>query len=198
MLFCSSNWKDIDRYYRNTWVKLPDTGDELYYISHVTTQEVKATTLSGEQTVIYLSDSHPYDLGYVLPHKSFFQHEEHACQLIRVPAQQYKRGVCSDNTTVAVITSKGGRQSVDLTGDLLKAYVEKQAFKSLDNCLQMRGTLLSTPLSPRFAIGLPTTGTILGYITLDDELVATVNKAGKIVPKYDVFIPELAKFGELV
>src|SRR5687767_7922141 len=105
MLFLPSNVDDINRYYRNTYVKFKETGDRLMYISDVNSHRIVGQADTGgdgppEEFVIYLSEAHPYEIDYVLPHKSFFQAADKAVLLSRIPAKQYQRGISQHNTSL--------------------------------------------------------------------------------------------------
>jgi len=132
MQFIPSAWRDIDRYYRDTWVKFQEFGDRLFYINNVSAETVTGKDQDGDEFVVYLTEELPYTLSYVLPHRAVFQYKGDAFILQRMPARQYKRGLSSENTMVKRVND--GKQ-VDLRTEYLIAYVNKQPSTTLRSAL---------------------------------------------------------------
>ena len=151
MLFCPANYEDIHRYYRHTYVKFPERGDELFYIRHVDRNKLTGHHESGDEFELYYSDDKPYNVEFVIPRKSFFQHKNRAYLLQRVPAKQYNRGICGNNTVIHSLNKNGGLAQHELSFELLKAYVAKPAFPTFDKAVTSKGKLISVAMSPRFA-----------------------------------------------
>ena len=167
MLLVPSNLADIKRYYQNTYVKFHETGDTLYYINGVCNEYIYGTNEDGVDFKLYLEESEPYTLQYILPQKSFFQHKKHAALLYRIPARQYKRGITVENTRVKTVFPDGGT-FLDLTIAVLKSYVTKQQFFSLTEARKSKN--FSCVLTPRMALGVST-----GTIFVDNVAVANVS-----------------------
>jgi hypothetical protein len=146
MLFDSSHRDDILRYYRGTYVKFKETGDQLFYIEHVDGIKVSGTHESGRPFVLYLNDETPYEVDYILPHKSFFQYKGQAIQLARIPAKQYFRGCCSQNVSLAYLYN-GSLKFMDLGFEVLMSFVKKPAFPNLRAAIGSAD--ISTAMSPR-------------------------------------------------
>jgi len=192
MQFNTYNFEDISRYYRNTYVKFKETGDTLFYIRDVRPDVVRGTDEDGTEFELYLNDDHPYEVDYVLPNKSYFQYAKRACMLQRIPAKQYRRGICSENVRISSLTKTGGVGNIEVGFDALKAFVSKQAFPNISTVLLQKSKPISVALSPRFAF-IPD----LGYIFCDQLAVATVDKKAKtVVVLKDVFLPEITKLLE--
>lgn len=187
MMFVPQFADDINKYYRNTFVKFKETGDTLYYIRDVSHRMIRGTDQDGTEFELYLSDEHPYEVDYVLPNKSFFQLAKSACLLQRIPAKQYRRGLCPENTRVTRIGKTGNLVSVDLSFDVLKAFVAKQSFPSLATVLLQKSKPISVALSPRFAY-VPE----VGLIVADTTPIAAIDKKEKtIVMLHSIFKPEV-------
>jgi hypothetical protein len=188
MLFCPSNFEDIHRYYRHTYVKFPERGDELFYIRNVERFKLTGTHESGDEFVLHFSEEKPYNVEFVIPHKSFFQHKTRAYLLQRIPAKQYNRGICANNTIIQSLNKHGGLGNHDLGFELLKAYIAKPAFPSFDKALTTKGSKIhSVVLSSRFAY-VPEQKIIFA----DHISVATVDHAKHEVNViHSVFLPEL-------
>lgn len=132
MLFQSSNCQDIEKYFRNTFVKLKEFGDELFLIQQVHSNRVIGLDQTGDLFELWLSDDHPYEVDYVLPSKTVYQNGELVTLLQRIPARQYKRGLCADNTQlVDVLTG----ESLPVDMDNLICFVNKPRFFTLDNII---------------------------------------------------------------
>lgn len=186
MLFTTENWSDIQRYYENTYLKFREGGDKLFYIENVTPNKVEGILEDKTKFELYLDDEHPYEVDYVLPHKSYFQHGEYACLLQRTPAKQYQRGICNKNTKIYFLDSNGKFYNMDLTFDILSSYVNKPKVSTLEEALT--GNKQSCVLSGRFAV------TRTGNIFLDSTSVASVNnKSRTIHVKKKLFSPEITE-----
>lgn len=191
MMFVPMYAEDISKYYRHTYVKFKETGDTLYYIRDVNHRMIRGTDQDGTEFELYLSDDHPYEVDYVLPNKSFFQLAKSACLLQRIPAKQYRRGLCSENTRITRIGKTGNLVSLDLSFDVLKAFVSKQTFPSLATVL-MKKAPVSVALSPRFAY-VPEIGAILA----DLNIVAYVDKKEKKIKMvHQIFKPEVQELAK--
>jgi hypothetical protein len=162
-------------------------GDELFYIRNVDAFKVTGEHESGEEFELYYSENNPVDVQFVIPRKSYFQYKNRACLLQRIPAKQYHRGMCSENTIIGSLGRTGSVTNHDLGFDLLKAYVAKQAWPTFDKAVTSKGKLLSVAMSPRFAY-VPETK----HIYVDHLPVARVEHPTKqVVVISQVFRPEL-------
>lgn len=131
MKFVPSNRDDIIRYFRGTYIKLKERGDELFFIENVDSLRVTGKHETGEQFVLYMDETTPYTVEYVLPHKSFFQNGNDAVLLERLPQKQYQRGLSEANTGLKYMTSAGQVKPVGLSFGILKKFVSKQPFYTL-------------------------------------------------------------------
>jgi hypothetical protein len=110
---------------------------------------VSGTIEDGRDFKLYLAEEEPYEVNYILPHKSFFQFGEHACMLQRVPAKQYHRGITAENTSISYRGAEGGLNGkVPLGFEVLKAFVQKQKFSTLSEAAK-DDTKQSAALSQR-------------------------------------------------
>jgi hypothetical protein len=187
MLFSPETFEDIHRYYRHTYVKFPERGDELFYIRNVERNKLTGQHESGDEFELYYSNEKPYNVEFVLPRKSFFQHKNRAYLLQRIPAKQYNRGINANNTLIQSLNKTGGLTGHDIGFDLLKAYVAKPAFPTFDKAVTSKGKLVSVAMSPRFAYVPETRG-----IFADHICVAFVDHPNhKVVVTHQVFMPEI-------
>jgi hypothetical protein len=135
MLFIPENRDDISRYYRHSFLKFKEHGDLLFYLDSVDRYTVTGKVEDGREFKLYLSEEHPYEVDYILPHKSFFQYNEHAVLLERVPARQYHRGITSENTILRYRHTSGDVGHAELSFNSLRAFVTKQKFFSLKEAI---------------------------------------------------------------
>ena len=171
MIFTSTNYEDISRYYRNTYVKFKETGERLFFIRNVDAQSVRGTDEDGTEFELFLSDDHPYEVDYVLPRKSFYQMGKRAMLLARIPAKQYQRGISNGNTSLISLAKSGGISKHEISFDTLKPFVTKQTYLNMEEAVRNMGRNISAALSPRFAY-VPD----IGMIFVDHRAVAEVNK----------------------
>jgi hypothetical protein len=132
MIFTADNIDDIRRYYLQSYVKLRDFGETLCFLEDIVNKVVDdmsvrcvtGTLSNGDLFSLPLWADQPYEVEYVLPKKSLFVYEKQLHHLRRLPARQYHRGICQENTAI-VSFSRGRWQGVELTATLLQAYVDK-------------------------------------------------------------------------
>lgn len=148
MKFCAENSKDIQKYFQGAFVKFPgmggvygdgsvakEAGDIIHTVDQVTPNSIRGKRREGDEDVPYEfmlyseDDAPPPEVEFILPRKGFFNANGYAYMLYRIPARQYKRGVCTDNTAIVKLTAGGNFDEQELNIQLLTAYVEKQAYK---------------------------------------------------------------------
>ncbi len=187
MEFKPSNAGDIERYYRSTYVKFAECGDKLFRIEKVTKEAVYGVDEDEREFVLYLHEDAPYTVDFTLPHKSYFQLDKTAMQLVRKPARQYQRGISESNTYLQLLNSEGGVSPKSPTFKSLKAYVNKQLFPSFQEAMTNKAKHNSTCLSPRIAIAH-----MEKRIFIDNVCVATaLPKEKQIVVHSAIFTPEI-------
>lgn len=194
MKFTSDNHQDIQKYYNNTFIKIKETGDLLYLIQYVGRTEVRGVCETGAEFIIYLDNENPYEIDYVLPHKSYFQNGKDAYMLYRTPAKQYQRGLNGQNTNIVKMNKEGKFEQVKLDFTVLKAFVSKQPFFTLNNAIGKgkgpEGTNTSYVLTPRLAYNR-----ILKKLFIDMTPVARVDVPSKrIFFDHPIFKQEVAAF----
>lgn len=179
MIFTRENAGDIQRYYRGTYIKLKETGDVLYYIRGVDSQRVTGQDQDGNEFELWLDDDFPYEVDYILPNKSVFQHGKNALMLQRTPAKQYQRGISEGNTIVQHLTASGSWCSMNFGFEVLKSFVSKQKYFSVTEAVANTWRADSLALSSRFSF-LPKGK----YIFCDQQAVARL-----VSGKFEVLCP---------
>jgi hypothetical protein len=185
MIFTNDNVNDIRRYYQGSYVKFRDLGDVICHIENVGINTVEGervicvtgTTSTNDLFTIPLWHDQPYEVEYVLPKKGFFLYKDKLHQLRRVPARQYSRGICMDNTSIVRIERNGTYAGADLTAEILQAYVNKPdiKFPSLADLKKTTPILLSrriaiTPATGRVLVDMNTVGETHGESVRVDAL----------------------------
>lgn len=194
MKFCSENAGDIDKYFRHTFMKFPGfAGDTLHRIDSVDESRVRGMFLDDEGSEAeFQFELHPSykqtppDVDFLFPQKAWFQMGEHALFLHRLPARQYRKGICSENTAIYRLVQKdyGPLEGYALQFDSLKAYVEKPAYRSLSTLDHTSG--ISWALSRRMAVNCE------GSLYVDTLEVGQVDWAAKKVKvKETIFREEI-------
>jgi len=189
MIFMSSNWEDINRYYKNTYVKFSEMGEKLFFIRYVSPDAVCGVDEDHVDFELCLSDEHPYEVDFLLPHKSFFQLGKRAVALSRHPAKQYQRGLSDSNTRLYSLRSDGTTEAMQLGFDTLKAYVSKQKFPSLDEAIANKGRMTSTVLTSRIAYVPRSKGLYVDMVPIGE--VDTTSKLIRL--RSPIFVPELTE-----
>lgn len=184
-----TTWEDIRKYYADTYIKIPDTGDQLWYVLNVSPDGVilRSTDEPAEETLLELHEDQPYIVEMILPHKSTFQYQDLVCFIERIPAQQYRRGISSSNCKLWIMTQNGTWQQTGLEGKILNAYVNKQVFSPL-SILKKTPSLLGIALSPRWSINKA-----LGRVFVDTIAVGSVNLDKKTYTIPSIIQPEFEK-----
>lgn len=172
MLFVPSVWEDIHKYYRGTYVKFKNFGDTLFYIANVTATQITGTDQENNPFVLDLNEEAPFEMDYVLPHRAVFQYNDHAVVLQRRPERQYRRGLCTNNVQV---TRVGSTSRMELTFDLLKAYVAKQQYYRLTD-INVYVTKGSLALGQRLSVIVGT-----GDILIDNIIIGRYLAAKKAI-----------------
>ena len=189
MIFVPSVSDDITRYYRGTYVKFHETGDKLFYINSVDPREVTGTDEDGTEFQLFMKEDVPYNVDYILPRKSYFQYGKCATLLQRIPAKQYQRGLSGHNTKITGLEDGGAWVPYDIGFDVLKAYVDKQKFASLNEAVGNKEKKYSYALSSRMAYACRSKQIYLDECVIAQVLLSKEEK--KIVMSRPIFTQEV-------
>jgi len=183
MDFISSNWRDIDKYYSSTFVKFSEFGDKLFFITQVSPEMVQGIDEDDTAFQLHLSDKYPYTVNYLLPHKATFQWNDSVYLLQRIPARQYRRGLCADNTMITNVVT-GSKLELDFSA--LKAFVAKPRYSSFTDAFTGKSKRKSVALTSRM------TYQRTGFILIDSNKVAQYDYSlKKIIMIRPIFTPEI-------
>lgn len=197
MKFCLETSKDLSKYFNGTFVKFIGIrgvfsdgtecapADELvHFIDSVGGNVIKGKRFENGETVpfqfmLYSEHSHSApEIEFILPKKSFFNTDKGAMLLQRIPARQYRRGICGDNTHIALLKGNGGWQNVGVNFENLDGYVRKPAFP------QFHPSDNSYAVSRRIAVANK-------QVLVDQTVIGTINYEKKYVAVVPLFASEI-------
>jgi len=182
MFFQQSNYGDIDKYFRNTFIKLKEFGDELFYVGGVSPSCVTGKDQSGEDFELILSDSLPYEVDYVLPSRAIFQSGNRVSMLSRIPARQYKRGLCADNTQLVDVFNG---EALPINMESLTGFVNKPRYTTFEEILKGK-TPKSVALNSRFSFHSADLS-----IRCDLRPVGLIDRPNRKIKVNSLFLPEI-------
>ena len=186
MKFCKDNWKDIQKYFNNSYIKFPSiSGDEAVLVTSVSSTEMTGKQLpdkDGATEWQFTYGTTNTEVNFILPLKSYFEYEGSAFLLYRNPARQYSRGICSENTTILLLANMEF-QDYGMNLSLINAYTQKQAFTGF-----RAPNTHSYPISRRMAVDAA------GRIMVDTTCIGHYNHNKKqVVLSQDMFVPEIER-----
>ena len=164
-----SNSQDIRKYYCDSYVKLKEFGDQLFYITKVSTDAVFFNDKDRQEGVIYL-------------HEGAF-----AYSMNRFPARQYSRGISTTNCRIFKL-SPYGWEAVEVNFSTLNGYVDKPTFPTALDITN--GHYSSVALSNRFALSIG------GSIYCDQLQIGTYN-IDRVFTLNRLFIMEFTRIAKL-
>lgn len=178
-----SNADDVKKYYHQTWVKFPKlSGDTLWWIDRVSHEFLEVLSDKGEEALIDLKRGQEMD--YVIPKKTVYQFGNKAAYLSRIPARQWKKGMCEKNTKYQTLSStKWDNHTFDI--GIIAAFVNKPAyldFYSVQKQWQCSDfTMMSVALTPR--ISCNNTGSVF----IDDTLVGKYDLTKDLLTTREIY-----------
>lgn len=197
MKFCLETAKDLGKYFNGTFVKFMGIrgvfsdgtecapADELvHFIDGINGNCIKGKRYeNGEnvpfQFMLYSEHAHAApEIEFILPKKSFFNTEQGTMLLQRIPARQYRRGICNDNTHITLLKSNGGWQNQQVSSALLDQYIRKPAFPPF------HPSDVSYAVSRRIAVAN-------AQVFVDQTAIGTINYDKKSVAVLPLFASEI-------
>lgn len=198
MKFCVENISDIDKYFRNTFVKFtglrgtfqdgtdcPPAEELVHSVERISGNIISGKRWEDGQTIPYQfylypeADAHAPDVEFILPKKSFFNADEGAYLLQRIPARQYRRGICADNTIIQLLHSGGGFINAGVDMSLLNKYIQKPCFYPFAE------RAVSYAVSRRMAVA------VTGHIYVDYMDIGTINYETGVINVLPMFHAEV-------
>lgn len=190
MFVNSSNWEDVRKYYEKTFVKFPVlTNDQLWFIDRVTSDLIEVRATNGDEAAIDLSKG--YEMDFVIPKKTVYQYGECAVMLSRIPARQWKKGMCKANTSFQILTTNGWTNG-SFDAGIIEGFINKPSYFSPYEAFEkfeQSPELQSAALTPRISM------TAKGAIYIDEVMIGKFQqlKAGPQLAVKNIFVPEMVK-----
>lgn len=178
-----SNVDDVKKYYHQTWVKFPKlSGDTLWWIERVSHEFLEVLSDKGEEALIDLKRGQEMD--YVIPKKAVYQFGGKAAYLSRIPARQWKKGMCDKNTKFQVLGSaKWDNAHFDI--GIIAGFVNKPSYLDFYSVLKQWQvqdyTTVSVALTPRISCNFT------GSVFIDDTLVGKYDLAKDILTTREIY-----------
>lgn len=184
MMLTRENWRDIQKYYDGTFIKIKEEGEVILKVRKVRPEGIELQNDKGEDILIHLRDDSPYDLSFILPHKTVYQVDDKCWAMSRRPMKQYQRGICEQNIAIHVLNS-GAWYRKDASFATLAPFVTKQPFQTLLVASKSK-TMKSMALSSRFSVDFTT-----GSVFCDLSIVGSFDKAKKILTINPLFVADI-------
>lgn len=91
-------WKDVQKYFLDTFVICPEFNEkEALYVDMVEPGGMRVVDTNGDKGFVEF----PYNIRSPLAtRKEWWQYNDYACLVARIPARMWRKGVCSENTTM--------------------------------------------------------------------------------------------------
>lgn len=178
-----SNVEDVKKYYHQTWVKFPKlSGDTLWWIERVTHEFLEVLSDKDEEALIDLKKGQEMD--YVIPKKAVYQFNGKAAYLSRIPARQWKKGMCEKNTKFQVLSaSKWDNHAFDI--GIIAGFVNKPSYldfySAAKNWSQEDFSTVSVALTPRISCNYT------GSVFIDDTLVGKYDLVKDILTTREIY-----------
>lgn len=188
MIINSKNWEDVKRYYNHTYIKLKETGDQIWYVKSVEPNMIYLQASNGEDAGLDLNIG--YEIEYVIPGRAAFQYGNNALALVRIPSKQYYRGLHPENTSFRQLSGTGRWLARTINFDTIQGFVNKPIYYSISDILNLhqQENFESFALSPN--ICLASNGVI---ITTSGNIIGKVMFKSKKISCNKLFIPELTE-----
>lgn len=181
--------QDFRRRWENTflWLYMEKTSEEtLVKLTTVEDSREKVATLHlvsakyGNFTLNFGSPDH--ELRFKYPPVGVFQSGMDACLFRRRPIRQYRRGICTDNSTLVNVTRNCVGTLVRLDFPTIVDAFGHHTYSLADACrLLGDGKCRSVALDHNFSVSLSLTTTSYDYILWHwDHPVAYLEKDGKV------------------
>ena len=180
MIFHTTTYQDIQKYYTNNIIKLKESGDRLWYVKAIYPEEVKLVDVDGME--LYIDLSHPYEVEFPLPGRAVYQCGPSAYMVARAPAKQYNRGIHKQNTRMYVLSSTGNWAEIPITLERLQQFVDKPCYQDINN---LTPGYSSWALSPVFSV------TPTGQVYALMKKIGDLSWEEKKVVVFNAFKPEI-------
>ena len=190
MYWNTENADRIKRYYEHSFVCLSEISSQYLLVQKVNNSLVRLVDI--EDNVYEVNLANGYNMAFALPaNRIYFQHKENAYLIARLPARQYKRGFCEDNTEIYKVDSNGKLSKQGLSFTLLNSYGNKSpymSFKEAFTAFRNNTGLVSIALTHRMCV------TSRNRVLIDNKVIGVINYKTNEIKVLVPFAPAIRDF----
>lgn len=175
--------EDANKYLGDTIVQFKEESgrENLFYFIKADLKYIYAKNIYTDEPIL-VDITKEYDVDFHFPRKLVFNSDNFSILITRIPAQMWKKGIHSKNTSFYLL-KESGWQYCSFTPDLIKAYVQKQEYFSLESNTKV----ISCALSPRISF-------CRGKIYIDMTFVGTYNETTETLTTHPMFLEDLKPY----
>lgn len=181
-------WDDFCQWYQNTFfrVTLPHLNKQIVVFFHGVSNSKKGTFVatSQEYNDLVLNFNSSLSVDFSPPPVRVFGHEGIVYSYERLPARQWSRGVCSNNSLISNMLQKVGLPSPKLSIPILEsAWNYKHDKTIIDAVLKLKSKdIISTALSDNFWISESINDKIKEYpLWYNHRLIGHIDEKKKVI-----------------
>ena len=176
-------WKDVDKYFRNTFVIIPEVDPKkAFLLEYAGPDMLRMSDVDGNKGCVELGD-YTYNLhSPLVTRRQWYQYQERAHFISRIPARMWRKGISEENTYLASMGNTGWA-TVPVKLSTIQGFVENQDVfpKTLTN---LEG-LCSYALSPGWALAVKSETLFLldvpvGKVSLSKQQVSLLKEFNKV------------------
>lgn len=183
MFATPANFEDVQKYFKGCYIVV---NEDLFLVDKVQKEAIFCSSENDSNFIIELdgveTKQEGYNLNFPLPQKSWFQINQHAFFLSRIPARMWKKGISKENTTIVHLDDRGKIRAGSVSFSTLKSYISPKTYFSYRE-LQNHNSIA---LNSRFALSFN------GDVYLDNSCIAKYNKNDNVVVTPTIYFPEIS------
>lgn len=183
MIFNYQNREDIIKYFSNNYLKFKETGDRIFKVVNVGAEAIRCTDSAGFDIWIDLKAG--YEVNYVLPGRRVFQFDKFAAMIYRKPARQYNRAMHQENTGFSILSEKGAWTNLNFDFSSIEAFVNKEAYTSVENLFPMEAGVQSKAINSQMAV------TRHGHVMFGNNIIAKIDVPSKIGISIPIYLSDM-------
>lgn len=175
--------EDANKYLGDTIVQFKEESgrENLFYYIKADQKYIYAKNIYTNEPIL-VDITKEYNVDFNLPRKLVFNSEGYSVLITRIPAQMWKKGIHSKNTSFYVLKELGWHY-YGFSISLIKAYIQKQEYFSLERETEV----ISCALSPRISF-------CKGKIYIDMTFVGTYEQNTETLTTHPMFLEDLKPY----
>lgn len=118
------NWKDVQKYFLETYVICPEYAiKEALWVDRVDPGGMRVRCTNGDKGFVEF----PYEIKSPLnTRREYWQYGDSAYLTARIPARMWRKGLSQENTTMSKLLYDGLHGQGNFNGPLVEAFIEKR------------------------------------------------------------------------